>query len=98
METKFRDIAEKINIRHNWEIWDTVGKEMLLRLGVAFYTAADCCVLVYDVNYLKSFDSIEVQIVVAGVEKKARQWCAHKGNICYYETTAKEDYNVDELF
>ncbi|KAH0904681.1 hypothetical protein HID58_044184, partial [Brassica napus] len=40
-------------------IWDTVGKEMLLRLGVAFYTAADCCVLVYDVNYLKSFDSIE---------------------------------------
>ena len=33
-----------------------------------------------------------------GVEKKARQWCAHKGNICYYETTAKEDYNVDELF
>ena len=32
---------------------------MLLRLGVAFYTAADCCVLVYDVNYLKSFDSLD---------------------------------------
>ncbi|WZY72932.1 hypothetical protein YC2023_005172 [Brassica napus] len=33
----------------------------------------------------------EVQIVVAGVEKKARQWCAHIA-------ITKENYNVDELF
>jgi Ras-related protein Rab-7A len=28
-------------------------------LGVAFYRGADCCVLVYDVNHSKSFDTLE---------------------------------------
>lgn len=31
-------------------------------------------------------------------EKKAREWCAQKGNIIYLETSAKEDYNVDDSF
>jgi len=31
-------------------------------------------------------------------EKKAMEWCASKGNIPYYETSAKEDYNVDNAF
>jgi len=26
------------------------------------------------------------------------EWCASKGNIPYYETSAKEDYNVDNAF
>ncbi|KAH8549544.1 ras family-domain-containing protein [Umbelopsis sp. PMI_123] len=40
------------------QIWDTAGQERFQSLGVAFYRGADCCVLVYDVNTPKSFDSL----------------------------------------
>uniref|UniRef100_A0A804NAK4 Ras-related protein Rab7 n=1 Tax=Zea mays TaxID=4577 RepID=A0A804NAK4_MAIZE len=32
------------------------------------------------------------------LEKKAREWCASKGDIPYFETSAKEDHNVDTAF
>ncbi|CAK0784834.1 Ras-related protein Rab-7 [Coccomyxa viridis] len=31
-------------------------------------------------------------------EKKAKQWCTSKGGIPYFETSAKEDVNVDAAF
>jgi len=40
------------------QIWDTAGQERFQSLGVAFYRGADCCVLVYDVNVMKSFDNL----------------------------------------
>ncbi|CAN1235292.1 Ras-related protein Rab7 [Linum perenne] len=103
------------------QIWDTAGQERFQSLGVAFYRGADCCVLVYDVNSMRSFDSLENwhdeflkqanpadpksfpfillgnKIDVDG-EKRAKDWCASKGNIPYFETSAKEDYNVDPAF
>lgn len=40
------------------QLWDTAGQERFQSLGVAFYRGADCCVLVYDVTNLKSFENI----------------------------------------
>lgn len=40
-------------------MWDTAGQERFQSLGVAFYRGADCCVLVYDVNTPKSFDTLD---------------------------------------
>ncbi|RLN29334.1 hypothetical protein C2845_PM05G30980 [Panicum miliaceum] len=31
-------------------------------------------------------------------EKKAREWCASKGDIPYFKTSAKEDHNIDTAF
>ncbi|KAK8629072.1 hypothetical protein V6N13_077929 [Hibiscus sabdariffa] len=110
------------------QIWDTAGQERFQSLGVAFYRGADCCVLVYDVNVMKSFDDLNnwreefliqaspsdpetFPFVVLGnkvdvgggnsrvvSEKKAKAWCASKGNIPYFETSAKEGFNVDAAF
>ncbi|KAJ8450457.1 hypothetical protein Cgig2_002142 [Carnegiea gigantea] len=120
------------------QIWDTAGQERFQSLGVAFYRGADCCVLVYDVNVMKSFDDLNrwreeflLQIelccnvklqasphdpenfpfVVLGNKidmdggnsrvvsaKKAKAWCASKGNIPYFETSAKDGTNVEEAF
>jgi len=41
------------------QMWDTVGQERFQSLGTAFYRGTDCCVLVYDVNNIKTFDNIE---------------------------------------
>ncbi|KAL6504194.1 hypothetical protein OROGR_026117 [Orobanche gracilis] len=118
------------------QIWDTAGQERFQSLGVAFYRGADCCVLVYDVNVMRSFDTLDnwheeflkqiwrlhmlkanppdaktFPFILLGnkmdidggnsrvvSEKKAKEWCASKGNIPYFETSAKEDYNVDPAF
>ncbi|KAL9272651.1 Ras-related protein [Drosera capensis] len=109
-------------------IWDTAGQERFQSLGVAFYRGADCCVLVYDVNVVKSFDNLNrwreefllqasphdpenFPFVVLGNKvdvdggnsrvvsaKKAKAWCASKGNIPYFETSAKDGTNVEAAF
>ncbi|KAL9377994.1 hypothetical protein Peur_029329 [Populus x canadensis] len=39
------------------QIWNTAGQERFQSLGPAFYRGADCCVLEYDVNVQKSFET-----------------------------------------
>ncbi|KAJ1919258.1 hypothetical protein H4219_002110 [Mycoemilia scoparia] len=41
------------------QVWDTAGQERFQSLGVAFYRGADCCVLCFDVNDSKSFESLD---------------------------------------
>lgn len=123
--TKEIDIDDK---KVTMQIWDTAGQERFQSLGVAFYRGADCCVLVYDVNNVKSFESLDnwrdefliqaapsdpenFPFLVLGnkidlddgksrvvSEKKAKQWCASKGNIPHFETSAKTDVNVEAAF
>ncbi|ORY75989.1 small GTPase superfamily [Leucosporidium creatinivorum] len=109
------------------QLWDTAGQERFQSLGVAFYRGADCCVLVYDVNSAKSFETLDswrdefliqasprdpenFPFVVIGnkidmeegkrmvSQKRAMTWCQSKGNIPYFETSAKEAINVEQGF
>ncbi|KAJ1675515.1 hypothetical protein EV182_001113 [Spiromyces aspiralis] len=41
------------------QVWDTAGQERFQSLGVAFYRGSDCCVLCFDVNDAKSFESLD---------------------------------------
>jgi hypothetical protein len=62
------------------QIWDTAGQERFQSLGVAFYRGADCCVLVFDVNVSKTFDSLSSWRCVAG-GWQWRRWTAGIGAV-----------------
>ncbi|KAI9338926.1 small GTPase superfamily [Zopfochytrium polystomum] len=123
-------LTKEVNVEDRavtMQIWDTAGQERFQSLGVAFYRGADCCVLVFDVNNLKSFETLDswrdefllqasprdpenFPFVVLGnkidledsrrqvSQKRALLWCQQKGNIPYFETSAKEAINVDPAF
>lgn len=41
------------------QIWDTAGQERFHSLGVAFYRGADACILVYSLDDINSFKSLQ---------------------------------------
>ncbi|KAK5079043.1 Ypt/Rab-type GTPase Rab7 [Lithohypha guttulata] len=109
------------------QLWDTAGQERFQSLGVAFYRGADCCVLVYDVNSSKSFETLDswrdefliqasprdpdsFPFVVLGnkvdmgeerrmiTQKRAHTYCQQRGQMPYFETSAKDNVNVEQAF
>jgi Ras-related protein Rab-7A len=42
------------------QIWDTAGQERYQSLGTAFYRGADCCMLIYDITNLQSFENMQM--------------------------------------
>lgn len=48
----------------------------------------------FNFSWPNSFHSLLLQVS----EKKAKAWCASKGNIPYFETSAKEGFNVEAAF
>ena len=40
------------------QLWDTAGQERFQSLGNAFYRGTDCCLLVFDITNLESFEGI----------------------------------------
>ena len=41
------------------QLWDTAGAERFNSMGTSFYRNSECCILVFDLSDLKSFESIE---------------------------------------
>jgi Ras-related protein Rab-7A len=42
------------------QIWDTAGQERFQSLSNTFYRGADCCVIVFDISSLESYEGIDV--------------------------------------
>lgn len=42
------------------QIWDTAGQERFQSLSNTFYRGADCCVIVFDITSLESYEGIDV--------------------------------------
>ena len=63
---------------------------------------AKCCLLeLFAFDVRAGWEVASADLGSAGsqvTEKKAKQWCTAKGGIPYFETSAKEDINVDSAF
>ncbi|CAL9224225.1 unnamed protein product [Arabidopsis halleri] len=117
------------------QVWDTAGQERFKSVTSRSYRDTDCCVLFYDVNTLKTFESIDnwlLEIILTQfphnlqanpdtpnkfpfvllgnktdinngkprvvAKEIADKWCGSKENTIYFETSSKENTNVEKAF
>ena len=57
--TMFRHRALIDGREHKVDIWDTAGQEQYNNLHPAYYFAANCCVLVFDVTRKVTYDNLK---------------------------------------
>lgn len=108
------------------QLWDTAGHEKFHTLGPSFYRNSECCVLVFDLTDVQSFENIDswkeefltnlnpkepesFPFVLLGNkcdreserkvdDKKIKGYVAQKQNMVYFETSAKDNLNVNKAF
>ncbi|CAO3694323.1 unnamed protein product [Rhizopus stolonifer] len=82
------------------QIWDTAGQERFQSLGVA---SIEVLIVVYSpmtlitARVLKHWIDVEESKRMVS-QKRAMSWCQSKGNVPYFETSAKEAINVEQAF
>ncbi|CAI5795970.1 ras-related protein Rab-7a-like isoform X1 [Podarcis lilfordi] len=139
-------LSKEVNIdgrKLTVQIWDTAGTERFQALGTALYRGSDCCLLVFDVTSVSSFQALDkwhkqllLQIepeeeptfptAVIGNKmdlenRESCRWNWEESRVCpspvfvqvsseeaemwsklheakYFETSAKEATNVQEVF
>ncbi|XP_029447061.1 ras-related protein Rab-10-like isoform X2 [Rhinatrema bivittatum] len=73
------------------QIWDTAGQERFHTLSVSYFRGAHGFVLVYDITNSDSFKNVEYWM-------KDIQKLAWEYGIPFFETSAKNNINIDQAF
>ncbi|MED6207848.1 Ras- protein RABE1a [Stylosanthes scabra] len=77
------------------QIWDTAGQERFRTITTAYYRGAMGILLVYDVTDEASFNSTLLFLAVPTAKGQA---LADEYGIKFFETSAKTNMNVEEVF
>ena len=92
------------------QLWDTAGAEKYHSMGQSFYRNSEICILVFDITDSESFKNIEswrTEFLVGNktdleeqrvIQKEEANKFAEEHNLPYIETSAKEGFNIEELF
>ncbi|KAF3497085.1 hypothetical protein DY000_02056112 [Brassica cretica] len=83
------------------QIWDTAGQERFRTITTAYYRGAMGILLVYDVTDESSFNSkfsLYFLLQFNAVPKAKGQALADEYGIKFFETSAKTNLNVEEVF
>ncbi|CAG8507849.1 13374_t:CDS:2 [Racocetra fulgida] len=90
------------------QIWDTAGQERFRTITTAYYRGAMGIAFVYDItnersfngilNTFKIFTSLNETLYIFVITKEQGQKLADEFGIKFFETSVKENINVEEAF